>query len=1040
MADTGYSPLQTVSPDDAPPSDYQTSQPRAAQGLQQLGEGAAQAGQFFDQVASDNAFNDYQDKATKLLRGDPNKTVMGPDGQPVPDTGYYGLQGRAALDARPQVQQQLDTLAQQTRDQLSSQTQVAAFETYSRRYRANAEMDIGSHADTEAKKWYGQVNSTSAKNALDAIAANPLDSSNLLNNASELTNAYTKQAMIEGAQPGDPVFQDAIRRARVDAVKTQIVAVGAQDPSRALQMTDKAQGLLGADYAQIRDTLRARADEADANTLASSAMNAAQPHIAATAAATSPSQPVYQQASTQIPGGMTADGLAHTVQIESGGRDVTNASGHVGYGQFSDATWKEYGAGGNPHDLGDSVAGIQRYAAANARYLAPRIGRQPTDAELYIAHQQGPGGALALLTNPNANAARLVGQSAITGNGGTTSMTAAQFVAMWTHKFNGTTPSSGVVPEGPRSVINTAPVGAPQQSVPAGGIPASPDMVGANSAVAVPVPTVPDASNDNTPQDPKAVGYQAIDASDASDEVKQRARTMLTQQLQAQAIAAESTATQKKQASDKAANTYMTQMLTPGTDIASLLPQIASDPDLEWQTKEQLTNAAQAHAENSAAGASAVYGSGFGSAYQQVTAPAGDPSRIADAGTILRRAGPGGDLTLAGAEKLITVMGQNAKSVDDASVNAIKSSLMSYARSKISNDTSGLPQIPGVPAHIDAQGEMIYQSRFVPQFLKGYDAWVASGKSPDDYLTKENVDKMAANLRSPREKAMQQMMATEAGVDVASLPDPPVPAPQGVDPDNWKVLAYAAPKVGNTQWPIDRWTAAVAKLRSVGTPAAMQQFDQKFAASGITAQEVLDIVGRPAQQSAPTAGENYLPAPAPASSAPADAASAPSAAPAPAPAQTAEQKAAADKDMADKAKTLAQLTEKLASDGELSPSDAKQYLSLHREIQPATVQAPIAPPGYFTERTNHGWEIVKLPTPQSEAIPASTTANALDQIAARSEKSGELSEDDAAAYWALKNSGYQAPEQSSAPAAPPGYTVIRTGQRWVTVKLPAEKK
>ncbi|MET3590593.1 hypothetical protein ABID23_001709, partial [Bartonella silvatica] len=48
--------------------------------------------------------------------------------------------------------------------------------------------------------------------------------------------------------------------------------------------------------------------------------------------------------------------------------------------------------------------------------------------ELYLAHQQGAGGAARLLQNPHANAAQIVGSNAVGLNGGNNAMRASDFV------------------------------------------------------------------------------------------------------------------------------------------------------------------------------------------------------------------------------------------------------------------------------------------------------------------------------------------------------------------------------------------------------------------------------------------------------------------------------------------------------------------------------------------------------------------------------------------------------------------------------------
>ena len=70
--------------------------------------------------------------------------------------------------------------------------------------------------------------------------------------------------------------------------------------------------------------------------------------------------------------------------------------------------------------------------------LTTALGRAPTDAELYLAHQQDGSGAAKLLTNPNTPAGQLVNPKAISANGGDPNAPAKQFTDMWIKKFNAT--------------------------------------------------------------------------------------------------------------------------------------------------------------------------------------------------------------------------------------------------------------------------------------------------------------------------------------------------------------------------------------------------------------------------------------------------------------------------------------------------------------------------------------------------------------------------------------------------------------------------
>ncbi len=133
--------------------------------------------------------------------------------------------------------------------------------------------------------------------------------------------------------------------------------------------------------------------------------------------------------------GLPAGYLARTAQIESSmNPNARNPNSSAsGLFQFIDSTAREYGLT-DPFDPVASTDAAARLAAANARTLAPVLGRPPTAGELYLAHQQGGGGAAALLRNPNAAAASVVGDAAANLNAGS-GLTAGQFAQQWTGKF-----------------------------------------------------------------------------------------------------------------------------------------------------------------------------------------------------------------------------------------------------------------------------------------------------------------------------------------------------------------------------------------------------------------------------------------------------------------------------------------------------------------------------------------------------------------------------------------------------------------------------
>lgn len=137
--------------------------------------------------------------------------------------------------------------------------------------------------------------------------------------------------------------------------------------------------------------------------------------------------------------GISPDYMARTFQIESGGNpNAYNAqSKAAGPFQFVPSTGAKYLNGASPFDVAGSADAAARLAADNKASLTKTLGREPTDAELYIAHQQGAVGAAKLLANPNARAGDLVGNSAIAANGGNPNAPASAFTSLWTTKFNG---------------------------------------------------------------------------------------------------------------------------------------------------------------------------------------------------------------------------------------------------------------------------------------------------------------------------------------------------------------------------------------------------------------------------------------------------------------------------------------------------------------------------------------------------------------------------------------------------------------------------
>lgn len=112
-----------------------------------------------------------------------------------------------------------------------------------------------------------------------------------------------------------------------------------------------------------------------------------------------------------------------------------SSSSAGGLFQFTNDTARAYGLS-NKFDGVANAEAAARLWNDNKAQLTKALGREPTAGELYLAHQQGLGGAQKLLSNPNAPAASLVGNKAVVNNGGSSRMSAGEFARMWTNKFD----------------------------------------------------------------------------------------------------------------------------------------------------------------------------------------------------------------------------------------------------------------------------------------------------------------------------------------------------------------------------------------------------------------------------------------------------------------------------------------------------------------------------------------------------------------------------------------------------------------------------
>jgi hypothetical protein len=163
------------------------------------------------------------------------------------------------------------------------------------------------------------------------------------------------------------------------------------------------------------------------------------------AALKAPSPYDAQYAAADQENGLPAGFSKGTGWIESRHNPKAHSAGsqYKGLMQIGNDEAKKYGV--DVWDADSSIKGAAKIAAANQYNFRQVVGRDPSAGELYLMHQQGPAGAIALLRNPDKPAWQVVrpfyksdamARKVISGNGGNPNAPAGQFANHWISHFS----------------------------------------------------------------------------------------------------------------------------------------------------------------------------------------------------------------------------------------------------------------------------------------------------------------------------------------------------------------------------------------------------------------------------------------------------------------------------------------------------------------------------------------------------------------------------------------------------------------------------
>jgi hypothetical protein len=785
-----YNPVPEVAPTGAPGGDYFRiqSSPEAfgapvGRGLQTLGQGVEKAEgfgfdilQFHDKVATDSEVNNYIDERNKALYGDPNKTVTGPDGTSMPDTGFMGLTGRAALDGQQAALDRLQDARQRGLSNLTSPEAKLRYENETRRMFAEAQAHIGQHAEQQQKVWAQGVNSTGADINLNAYASSVLNSPALADASyHRFIDAQVKQAQLKfGNDPG--IVQDTIENAKRVLLETQVNAIAVKDPAGALQFLEKPENkaIAGAKYDDIYDRLRSRSQ-------VQNGVSAANKYIA------------------------DATGL--------GGAGRTYARSDVA--NSASAAWRNAGMSGN--GIAGVMFNINEESGFNPSLRHPDQPRyEPTD-ERHYAHGLYQEGAEEwsryegwIRTNhPGADWRDPSLQSEFAAWNLKTN-----YPGTWARMNAAATPEEAAAIYA-REYLKPAAVNLQSRLAKIGQ-----GVSGVTPAVAT--STAAPAGPDRHLQLAEALRGLESDPN-LDDHEREVGRQRIQQEFRLLEIMDNQSAKAKKEASDTAASNYVTSLAdalrTPGSDLVALQGRIAHDPNLTWETKQHLLDrVAKYSGEEQRIG----FGAGFFDAKQRILSEPGTPGHIGSIDDILRL--PDNAVTMQGQHELVSIFNA-VKREDQMAVAQARAAVEAGVKVQMVRPES----FPGYSPK-DVKGEIRFNMKFLPMFNAAYNEWVKAGKDPFEFLRDQKRIEAMMEQAYPRTERQNDAMS-----DAGTYPA----APQGVNETEWKNVLNNRPTINGNPMPLKNWANAVGKLLASPTSETVAALDGRLTDTGFKAIDIL---------------------------------------------------------------------------------------------------------------------------------------------------------------------------------------------------------
>ena len=215
----------------------------------------------------------------------------------------------------------------------------------------------------------------------------------------------------------------------------------------------------------------------------------------------------------------------------------------------------------------------------------------------------------------------------------------------------------------------------------------------------------------------------------------------------------------KQDAGEAAESDYVPKIMKDPTSVTpdqlANDPRLALNPDKMWQLNQRREAALRENAVGTPDSHDVkTYGAGFYPLLQGVHAAQGDPTRITDPSQIWSHVGPHGDISVTGADRLLSEMNGKKSSPDGEADAKMKAGALEYAKNQLSFEKDfGTFKIP------DPKGKGLFDTGFTPAFYKAYDDGLKAGKTPYQMLSKDSPDFIVDKLVSTYKRTPAQIQA-----------------------------------------------------------------------------------------------------------------------------------------------------------------------------------------------------------------------------------------------------------------------------------------